>query len=77
MLNSICTGSCLDEAARNLSCFAVYELQTGAATKGAEFHGLDLDVLMIALRLLSRQGKATLVSGETLSETGVKFHDVR
>jgi hypothetical protein len=42
----------------------------------ADFHGLEVTVIMSALKILVQQRKATLIPGDSVGETGVKFHEV-
>ena len=41
-----------------------------------EFHGLDAEVMLTALRKMEKSGKVSLISGSASDEVGVKFHDV-
>ncbi|KAL6072153.1 Vacuolar protein-sorting-associated protein 25 [Balamuthia mandrillaris] len=51
----------------------VYELREGPAAKDQEFSGLDQGVLVKALQILEKQGKAKLFSGSEAGSLGVKF----
>lgn len=51
----------------------LYELHDGDETRGEDFHGLDLALLLGALKVLEQGKKAALIPGQTLAETGVKF----
>eukprot|EP00457_Paulinella_chromatophora_P012918 gb/GEZN01013171.1/.p1 GENE.gb/GEZN01013171.1/~~gb/GEZN01013171.1/.p1 ORF type:complete len:186 (+),score=28.55 gb/GEZN01013171.1/:127-684(+) len=55
------------------SICTLYEIQAGDVAAGTEFFGLPLEVLLTALRILEKEGRCTLVPGDNLSETGVKF----
>jgi len=55
----------------------IYELSDGDSTQGAPFHGLQQQVIKLALQELEKHGKVTLVPGDNLSETGVKFLSVK
>jgi ESCRT-II complex subunit VPS25 len=55
------------------SVYTVYELHSGDVAAGAPFRGVQAALLLSALRLLERQGRATLIQGGTADEHGVKF----
>ncbi|XP_065833969.1 vacuolar protein-sorting-associated protein 25-like [Oscarella lobularis] len=63
-----------DGGLNNTIC-TVFELQSGDDTTSQEFHGIDLNVLHRALKLLEKQGKAEIISGSASdgSDAGVKF----
>ncbi|KAK4154332.1 ESCRT-II complex subunit, partial [Chaetomidium leptoderma] len=53
------------------SVLTVYELLEGDGTRGAEFHGLDQELLRKALNVLVKRGKAQIFGQE--DSLGVKF----
>ncbi|KAK4111300.1 vacuolar protein-sorting-associated protein 25 [Canariomyces notabilis] len=53
------------------SVMTLYELVEGDATLGEEFHGLDQDLLLKALNVLVKRGKAQIFGQE--DSRGVKF----
>ncbi|KAH0492656.1 hypothetical protein TgHK011_007600 [Trichoderma gracile] len=61
----------VDETAQKGSVLTVYELTEGENTRGTEFHGMDNQVLMKALNILVKQGKAQIFGSE--DSLGVKF----
>ncbi|OTA07551.1 hypothetical protein A9Z42_0084500 [Trichoderma parareesei] len=61
----------VDETAQKGSVLTVYELTEGENTRGTEFHGMDNLVLMKALNILVKQGKAQIFGSE--DSLGVKF----
>ncbi|KAL7817563.1 ESCRT-II complex, vps25 subunit [Trichoderma aethiopicum] len=61
----------VEETAQKGSVLTVYELTEGENTRGAEFHGMDNQVLMKALNILVKQGKAQIFGSE--DSLGVKF----
>ncbi|KAM0247346.1 hypothetical protein ACHAQJ_009903 [Trichoderma viride] len=61
----------VDETAQKGSVLTVYELTQGENTRGTEFHGMDNDVLMKALNILVKRGKAQIFGSE--DSLGVKF----
>lgn len=54
--------------------FTLYELSEGDEMKKQEFYGVSPSVLLQACKTLVSSGKATLLAGESASDTGVKFH---
>ena len=63
--------SWVDETAQKGTVLTLYELTDGEATRGAEFHGLDPDLLQKALGILVKRGKAQIFGQE--DSQGVKF----
>ncbi|RFU74135.1 vacuolar -sorting-associated [Trichoderma arundinaceum] len=61
----------VDETAQKGSVLTVYELIEGENTRGTEFHGMDNEVLMKALNVLVKRGKAQIFGSE--DSLGVKF----
>ncbi|KAK1825728.1 vacuolar protein-sorting-associated protein 25 [Podospora conica] len=61
----------VDETAQKGSVLTLYELTEGDATRGAEFHGMDKDLLQKALGVLVKRGKAQIFGQE--DSLGVKF----
>ncbi|KAF3071506.1 Vacuolar protein-sorting-associated protein 25 [Trichoderma lentiforme] len=64
----------VEETAQKGSVLTVYELTEGENTRGtdmAEFHGMDNQVLMKALNILVKRGKAQIFGSE--ESLGVKF----
>ncbi|KAL7924707.1 ESCRT-II complex subunit domain-containing protein [Trichoderma austrokoningii] len=61
----------VDETAQKGSVLTVYELTEGENTRGTEFHGMDNGVLMKALHILVKRGKAQIFGSE--DSLGVKF----
>ncbi|KAK4034436.1 ESCRT-II complex subunit-domain-containing protein [Parachaetomium inaequale] len=51
--------------------FTVYELVEGEGTRGSDFHGLDQELLLKALNVLVKRGKAQIFGQE--DSLGVKF----
>lgn len=51
-----------------------YELRLGDAARQAIFYGIDENLLYAALVTLSTSGKCSLIPGESINETGIKFH---
>ena len=51
----------------------LFELHSGEDTMNEEFHGIDINVLQKALRVLERRGKAQIFVAENPQEEGVKF----
>jgi len=51
----------------------VWEIQNGDDSRDQEFFGLDTRILLKALQLLERQGKAQVFSGSSDENLGVKF----
>ncbi|KAL2755646.1 hypothetical protein ACRALDRAFT_2027351 [Sodiomyces alcalophilus JCM 7366] len=61
----------VDDTGQKGVVLTLYELTEGDGTKGTEFHGLDVDLLLKALHVLAKRGKAQ-VFGQDDSQ-GVKF----
>ncbi|KAL7951813.1 ESCRT-II complex subunit domain-containing protein [Trichoderma barbatum] len=61
----------VEETAQKGSVLTVYELTEGENTRGTEFHGIDNQVLMKALNILVKRGKAQIFGSE--DSLGVKF----
>ncbi|KAH8170389.1 ESCRT-II complex subunit domain-containing protein [Sarocladium implicatum] len=61
----------VDETGQKGGVLTVYELTQGDATRGTELHGLDTEILLKALNILVKRGKAQIF-GEAESQ-GVKF----
>ncbi|KAL7938518.1 ESCRT-II complex subunit domain-containing protein [Trichoderma chlorosporum] len=61
----------VEETAQKGSVLTVYELTEGENTRGTEFHGMDNQVLMKALNVLVKRGKAQIFGSE--DSLGVKF----
>lgn len=61
----------VEESAQKGSVLTIYELTEGEGTRGTELHGIDNDVLLKALNILVKRGKAQIF-GEDDSQ-GVKF----
>ncbi|KAK0743814.1 ESCRT-II complex subunit [Schizothecium vesticola] len=61
----------VDETAQRGGVLTLYELREGDATRGAEFHGMDADLLQKALGVLVKRGKAQIFGQE--DSLGVKF----
>ncbi|KAL6820474.1 ESCRT-II complex subunit domain-containing protein [Trichoderma sp. SZMC 28015] len=61
----------VEETAQKGSVLTVYELTEGENTRGTEFHGMDSQVLMKALNILVKRGKAQIFGSE--DSLGVKF----
>ena len=53
--------------------YTVFELGSGDATVGSDFAGLEPGVLVKALEVLEREGKAVLERSASADEVGVKF----
>mmetsp|Transcript_16688 Transcript_16688/g.23013 ORF Transcript_16688/g.23013 Transcript_16688/m.23013 type:complete len:178 (+) Transcript_16688:186-719(+) len=51
----------------------VEEIQNGADSRSTELHGVDTQVLMRAIKLLEKRGKAALFQGDSSRDLGVKF----
>ncbi|KAB5542932.1 ESCRT-II complex subunit [Coniochaeta sp. 2T2.1] len=61
----------VDGTAQKGTVLTLYELVEGEGTRGAEFHGLDPDLLQKALGILVKRGKAQIFGQE--DSRGVKF----
>ncbi|KAK3995834.1 ESCRT-II complex subunit [Cladorrhinum sp. PSN332] len=63
--------SWVDETAQKGQVLTVYELLEGENTRGSEFYGMDREVLIKALNILVKRGKAQIFGQE--DSLGVKF----
>ncbi|KAK4128438.1 ESCRT-II complex, vps25 subunit [Parathielavia appendiculata] len=63
--------SWVDATGQRGSVLTVYELVEGDGTRGTEFHGLDQELLLKALNVLVKRGKAQVFGQE--DSLGVKF----
>ncbi|PHH61317.1 hypothetical protein CDD81_496 [Ophiocordyceps australis] len=61
----------VEDTAQKGSVLTLYELTQGDATRGTELHGLDNDILIKALNVLVKRGKAQIFGHE--DSLGVKF----
>ncbi|UNI22607.1 hypothetical protein JDV02_008479 [Purpureocillium takamizusanense] len=61
----------VEETGQKGSVLTVYELTEGEGTRGTEFHGMDSEVLLKALNVLVKRGKAQIFGQE--DSLGVKF----
>ncbi|OAQ73844.1 vacuolar protein-sorting-associated protein [Pochonia chlamydosporia 170] len=61
----------VEDTAQKGSVLTVYELTDGEGTRGTELHGMDNDVLLKALNVLVKRGKAQIFGSE--DSLGVKF----
>ncbi|KAK0742516.1 ESCRT-II complex, vps25 subunit, partial [Apiosordaria backusii] len=61
----------VDETGNRGQVMTVYELTEGEGTRGAEFWGLDQELLIKAIQVLVKRGKAQTMGGE--ENLGVKF----
>ncbi|KAI0477671.1 ESCRT-II complex subunit-domain-containing protein [Xylariaceae sp. FL0804] len=61
----------VEDTAHKGVVLTLYELTEGEDTRGAEFHGLDPEILQKALQTLVRRGKAQVFGQE--DQQGVKF----
>ncbi|KAJ8069823.1 hypothetical protein OCU04_000237 [Sclerotinia nivalis] len=61
----------VDETGHRGSVLTLYELVEGEGGRGAEFHGLDAEILQKALAILVKKGKAQVFGQE--DQQGVKF----
>ncbi|KAH8697496.1 putative ESCRT-II complex component [Talaromyces proteolyticus] len=61
----------IDETAQKNTVLTVYELINGDATISQEFHDMDPEVMLKALNILVKRGKAQIFGGD--DEKGVKF----
>ncbi|KKA29882.1 hypothetical protein TD95_003446 [Thielaviopsis punctulata] len=60
----------IDETGQKGTVLTLYELTEGEKTLGTEFHGLDGDLLLKALNVLVKRGKAQIFGQDS---SGVKF----
>lgn len=51
----------------------VWEIQNGEDSENQEFHELETKILLKALQSLEKQSKATIFSGSSEENLGVKF----
>ncbi|KAH8897022.1 ESCRT-II complex, vps25 subunit [Thozetella sp. PMI_491] len=61
----------VDDTAQKGTVLTLYELTESDATRGQDFHGLDLELLQKALNILVKRGKAQIFGQE--DSQGVKF----
>ncbi|KAH6618049.1 ESCRT-II complex subunit-domain-containing protein [Chaetomium sp. MPI-SDFR-AT-0129] len=61
----------VDSTGQKGGVLTVYELVEGDGTRGTEFHGMDQDLLLKALNVLVKRGKAQIFGQE--DSLGVKF----
>ncbi len=61
----------VDTTAQRGSVLTLYELAEGEATRGTDLHGLDRDVLLRALGVLVKKGRAEIFGAD--DSQGVKF----
>ncbi|KAJ6442085.1 vacuolar protein-sorting-associated protein [Purpureocillium lavendulum] len=61
----------VEETGQKGSVLTVYELTEGEGTRGTELHGMDSEVLLKALNVLVKRGKAQIFGQE--DSLGVKF----
>lgn len=61
----------VEMTAQKGTVLTLYELTEGEGARGAEFHGLEQDLLLKALQVLVRRGKAQIFGQE--DQQGVKF----
>ncbi|KAJ4205545.1 hypothetical protein NW767_003611 [Fusarium falciforme] len=61
----------VDETGQKGSVLTIYELVEGDGTKGTDIHGMDQDVLIKALNVLVKRGKAQIFGQD--DSLGVKF----
>jgi len=52
----------------------LYEIYAGDSAKDSEFFGLAPAVVMRAVTELEKKGKVSVIPGDNLPETGIKFH---
>ena len=62
----------VDDTAQKGSILTLYELHSSDATRSQEFYGIDQALLVKAMQVLVKRGKAQLF-GQTEDEMGVKF----
>jgi hypothetical protein len=56
------------------SIYTVFDLSDSAEFADSGVHGMDLGVIMKALRILAAEQKVLIIPGDSLALTGVKFH---
>ncbi|KYK54945.1 vacuolar protein-sorting-associated protein [Drechmeria coniospora] len=61
----------VEDTAQKGSVLTLYELTEGEGTRGTEIHGMDSDLLLKALNILVKRGKAQIFGQE--DSLGVKF----
>jgi ESCRT-II complex subunit VPS25 len=61
----------VDDTAQKGNVLTLYELTDGEGTRGSELHGLDSELLLKALAVLVKRGKAQVFGSE--DSQGVKF----
>ncbi|KAJ2978342.1 hypothetical protein NQ176_g3868 [Zarea fungicola] len=61
----------VEDTAQKGSVLTVYELSQGDGTRNTDLHGIDSDVLLKALNILVKRGKAQIFGQE--DSLGVKF----
>ncbi|KHO01753.1 vacuolar protein-sorting-associated protein [Metarhizium album ARSEF 1941] len=61
----------VQDTAQKGSVLTLYELTDGEGTRGTELHGMDNEVLLKALNILVKRGKAQIFGSE--DSLGVKF----
>ncbi|KAF5134459.1 hypothetical protein MHUMG1_00451 [Metarhizium humberi] len=61
----------VEDTAQKGSVLTLYELTDGEGTRGTELHGMDSEVLLKALNVLVKRGKAQIFGSE--DSLGVKF----
>ncbi|KAM4062940.1 ESCRT-II complex subunit [Hirsutella rhossiliensis] len=61
----------IEDSSQKDSVLTLYELTDGEATRGTELHGMDSQVLLKALNILVKRGKAQIFGQE--DSLGVKF----
>ncbi|RDA82800.1 hypothetical protein CP532_6288 [Ophiocordyceps camponoti-leonardi (nom. inval.)] len=61
----------VDDSAQKGSVLTLYELTDGDGTRGTEIHGMDSEVLLKALNVLVKRGKAQIFGQE--DSLGIKF----
>lgn len=61
----------VEDTAQKGSVLTVYELVEGDGTRGSDIHGMDTEVLLKALNILVKRGKAQIFGED--DSLGVKF----
>ncbi|KAG6010695.1 hypothetical protein E4U21_005194 [Claviceps maximensis] len=61
----------VEDTAQKGSVLTVYEISEGEGTRGTELHGLDHDILLKALNILVKKGRAQIFGSN--DSLGVKF----
>lgn len=62
----------VDDTAQKGSILTLYELHSSDATRSQEFYGMDQELLVKAMQVLAKRGKAQLF-GQSEDEMAVKF----